>query len=73
MRLLTIFTAAAAPLAAPFAIASETPAPAGAAVYFIAPADGAQVSWLLTVQFGFRGMVMAPAGSRKPIPDTITC
>jgi hypothetical protein len=73
MRLLTVFTAAAALLAAPFAIASETAAPAGAAVYFIAPADGAQITWPLTVQFGLKGMGVAPAGSRKPIRDTITC
>lgn len=39
-------------------------APAGedAAVYFISPADGATVSSPVHVQFGLRGMGVAPAG-----------
>ena len=65
MRLLTVFTAAAALLSAPFALAGETPAPAGAAVYFIAPADGTQITGPVTVQFGLKGMGVAPAGVEK--------
>ena len=65
MRLLTFFTAAAALLAATIALAGETPAPAGAAVYFIVPADGAQITGPVTVKFGLRGMGVAPAGIEK--------
>ncbi len=56
--------AAAALLAAP-AFAGETPAPEGAKVYFIAPADGATVSGSVTVQFGLAGMGVAPAGTER--------
>lgn len=42
------------------------PAPEGAAVYFIAPADGAVVSSPVTVKFGLRGMGIAPAGLDHP-------
>ncbi len=37
-------------------------APAGAEVYFIAPADGATVSTTFNVKFGLKGMGVAPAG-----------
>ena len=37
-------------------------APAGAEVYFIAPANGAVVSSPLNVKFGLRNMGVAPAG-----------
>lgn len=40
----------------------RSPAPAGAAVYFIAPADGAVVDNPVEVKFGLRGMGVAPAG-----------
>lgn len=40
----------------------RTPAPADAAVYFLAPADGASVTSPVTVRFGLRGMGVAPAG-----------
>jgi hypothetical protein len=40
----------------------RTPAPAGAAVYFIAPGDGATVATTFTVKFGLKGMGVAPAG-----------
>lgn len=40
----------------------RTPAPAGAAVYFIAPLDGAVVANPVEVKFGLRGMGVAPAG-----------
>ena len=40
----------------------RTPAPAGAEVYLIAPKDGARVHSPVLVQFGLRGMGIAPAG-----------
>lgn len=40
----------------------RTAAPAGAELYFIAPADGATVGKEFTVRFGLRGMGVAPAG-----------
>jgi hypothetical protein len=55
----------------PLANALDTPpppalprsvAPAGAAVYFIAPADGARVTSPFAVRFGLTGMGVAPAG-----------
>jgi hypothetical protein len=61
---LAVFTAVSL-LAAPVAIAGETPSPAGAAVYFIAPADGAMVSSPVAVKFGLKGMGVAPAGIEK--------
>jgi Domain of unknown function (DUF4399) len=42
--------------------AGETPAPEGAAVYFISPSNGAVVSSPVLVQFGLSGMGVAPAG-----------
>lgn len=55
-------------LASPFAVAAGLPshsAPAGAAVYIIAPVDGATVSNPVTVTFGLKGMGVAPAGIDK--------
>ncbi|MWV15070.1 DUF4399 domain-containing protein [Pseudomonas sp. L-22-4S-12] len=52
-----------------FAAAADLPrtaAPAGAAVYFIEPADGATVGQTFTVKFGLRGMGVAPAGVDLP-------
>jgi hypothetical protein len=50
-------------LAAPFAFAQErTPSAAGAEVYIIAPKDGAKVHAPVLVQFGLKGMGIAPAG-----------
>ncbi|WP_027896542.1 DUF4399 domain-containing protein [Zestomonas thermotolerans] len=43
-------------------------APAGAQVYFIEPADGAEVDQTFTVKFGLKGMGVAPAG--VDVPDT---
>jgi len=45
---------------------ARTPAPAGALVYFLAPADGATVRSPVTVRFGLRGMGVAPAGVEQP-------
>lgn len=39
-----------------------SPAPQGAELYFIAPEDGATLSGEVRVQFGLRGMGVAPAG-----------
>lgn len=53
------------------AIAADAPglpvtkAPAGAEVYIISPKDGATVGAEVTVQFGLKGMGIAPAGVQK--------
>jgi hypothetical protein len=44
----------------------RSPAPEGASLYFIAPADGAVVSGPFTVKFGLKGMGVAPAGVDAP-------
>ncbi len=49
------------PLAA-VAMDNQTPAPEGAEVYIIAPEGGATLTNPVTVQFGLRGMGVAPAG-----------
>jgi len=50
-------------LATPLALAQErTPSPAGAEVYIISPSDGARVHNPVRVQFGLKGMGIAPAG-----------
>ena len=41
------------------------PAPAGAKVYFIEPANGAEITGPVTVKFGLTGMGVAPAGVEK--------
>jgi hypothetical protein len=54
---------AALVLAASVVWAQErTPSPAGAEVYIISPKDGAKVSSPFVVQFGLKGMGIAPAG-----------
>jgi hypothetical protein len=56
---------AAVPLAGaqtPAASAARTPSPAGAEVYIISPTDGAKVHGPVLVQFGLKGMGIAPAG-----------
>jgi uncharacterized protein DUF4399 len=40
----------------------RTPSPAGAEVYIISPKDGAKVSSPFVVEFGLKGMGIAPAG-----------
>ena len=48
------------------ALASDrTPSPSGAQVYMISPQNGATVASPVTVQFGLRGMGVAPAGIEK--------
>ncbi len=44
----------------------RTPAPAGAGVYFITPANGETQTGPVTVRFGLRGMGVAPAGVANP-------
>ena len=46
----------------------RTPAPQGAELYIIAPADNATVTGPVTVRFGLKGMGVAPAGIQ--LPDT---
>ncbi len=60
MRTLII---AALMLGASLATAQErTPSPAGAELYIISPKDGAKVHAPVLVQFGLKGMGIAPAG-----------
>lgn len=51
--------------ALPAFAADRTPAPEGAQVYFITPADGETISGPVTVRFGLTGMGVAPAGIEK--------
>ena len=51
--------------ALPAFASDRTPSPPGAAVYIISPADGATVQSPVTVQFGLKGMGVAPAGIEK--------
>lgn len=60
LRTMLAGTAALA-LALP-ALAGETPSPEGAEVYFINVSDGDTLSNPVTIQFGLRGMGVAPAG-----------
>lgn len=43
----------------------KSPAPGGAAVYFISPADGEVISGPVTIRFGLSGMGVAPAGVER--------
>ena len=64
MRNLTVAALALSAFAAgPLALAQEhTPSPPGAEVYIISPKDGATVHNPVLVQFGLKGMGVAPAG-----------
>ncbi len=44
----------------------RTPSPAGAEAYIISPKDGATINGSFKVQFGLRGMGVAPAGVDVP-------
>ena len=44
----------------------RSPSPAGAVLYFISPADGAQVTSPVNVVFGLQGAGVAPAGIDLP-------
>jgi hypothetical protein len=62
MRAVAIAAVAIASVAT-FAWAQErTPSPAGAEVYIISPKDGATVKSPVTIEFGLKGMGVAPAG-----------
>ena len=61
LRTLTTAAALAALFAAP-ALAERTPAPEGAELYIVQPADGATVTSPVTVVFGARNVGVAPAG-----------
>ena len=63
--LLAGLLAALAPSALVAGELERTPAPAGAEVYLISPANGATVSSPVTLRFGLRGMGVAPAGIDK--------
>jgi hypothetical protein len=63
MRMIAV--TAALVLAGTFALAQErSPSAAGAEVYIISPKDGAKVSSPFVVQFGLKGMGIAPAGMK---------
>jgi hypothetical protein len=50
------------PAAAPAVALERTPSPPGAEVHIISPKDGARVKSPVVVQFGLKGMGVAPAG-----------
>ncbi|MBR9856259.1 MAG: DUF4399 domain-containing protein [Gammaproteobacteria bacterium] len=62
MRITSMFGTAA--LLAALSV-SATPAPEGARVYFLSPADGEVLGSDFTVRFGLEGMGVAPAGVEK--------
>lgn len=52
-------------LGAPAQAVDRSPAPEGAGVYIISPADGEIVGTTVTIKFGLSGMGVAPAGVDK--------
>jgi hypothetical protein len=63
IALIAVIVLGALTVFAPSVSAQErSSSPAGAELYFIAPADGAKVSNPVTVRFGLKGMGVAPAG-----------
>ena len=62
---LALTVAAGGVLAAEAPGVPVTKAPAGAEVYIVSPKDGAVVGTEVTVQFGLKGMGVAPAGVKK--------
>jgi hypothetical protein len=65
MRHLILAAVAAAALVVPTAIAFQSKSPGGAQTYFISPKNGDTVGTTFTVQFGLKGMGVAPAGIEK--------
>jgi hypothetical protein len=57
-----------APAPAPTATLPRQPAPVGASVAILSPADGATVTSPVKVMLGVQGIALAPAGD--PTPDT---
>ena len=64
-KLISIASLAATITLTGAAIAGETPAPEGAAVYFINVKDGDTLNNPVTIRFGLKGMGVAPAGTEK--------
>jgi hypothetical protein len=62
MRAVVIAAVALASVATLAWAEDRTPSPAGAEVYIISPKDGATVKSPVTVEFGLKGMGVAPAG-----------
>ncbi|MBV9695355.1 MAG: DUF4399 domain-containing protein [Gammaproteobacteria bacterium] len=58
----TLLISALLALSSSLALAERTPAPADAQAYIISPQDGARVRNPVRVQFGLKGMGIAPAG-----------
>jgi hypothetical protein len=56
----------AAPVATGADVFKSEMAPKGAMAYIISPADGATVGTTFTIQFGLKGMGVAPAGVKNP-------
>lgn len=65
MRISMFFMVPVLALLAIYPAVAQSPAPDGAKVYFIEPADGAEVTSPVTVKFGLAGMGVAPAGVEK--------
>lgn len=63
---IAILSLAVAGVAFAAATLPKTPSPAGAKVYIISPKNGETVSQTFTVQFGLKGMGVAPAGVNLP-------
>ena len=65
MKAMKVWAIALSLLAALTVVAQvpRTTSPKGAEVYIIAPKDGAVISGPVTVQFGLKGMGVAPAGT----------
>ena len=64
-KLVSIASLAAAIALSGAALAGETPAPEGAGVYFINVKDGDTLTNPVTIQFGLKGMGVAPAETEK--------
>lgn len=59
---LAVLAIAAAAFALPAFPSDRSPSPAGAEAYIISPKDGTKVKSPVLVQFGLKGMGIAPAG-----------
>ena len=59
-------TASAEPAAAKAVALPRTPAPEGAAILFVEPTDGEEVTSPVTVTFGAVGITVVPAGDDTP-------
>ena len=61
---LAVLASSAIAVAAGIAAAQlpRQPSPPGAAVYFISPKDGEEITGPVTIRFGLKGMGVAPAG-----------